>query len=104
MHNFSTVAPKPSALPARPAKAGAPGPQAGAPGLLNVLVGVSRWLTRTACAAHPFQCGFGFAIRTVRASHRLAPTSLRDEILCIIQATRTNDQTGSVAPLPFHHA
>ena len=53
---------------------------------LNVLVGVSRWLTRTACVAHLYQCGFGFAIRTVRASHRLAPTSLRDKNLCIIRA------------------
>ncbi len=29
-----------------------------------------------------------FAVRTVRASHRLAPTSLRDENLCIIRSLR----------------
>ena len=85
MHKFSTAAPKSSALPVRPAKAGAPDPQVGAP---NVPIGVSRWLTRTACVAHLCQCGFGFAIRTVRASHRLAPTSFRDKNLCIIRARR----------------
>ena len=85
MHKFFTAATKPSALTARPAS--------GYPlvGLLNVPVGVSRWLTRTACAAHLCQCGFGFAIRTVRASHRLAPTPLRDENLCIIPARDTGD-------------
>ncbi len=36
MHKFSTAAAKSSVLPARPAKAGTPDPQAGAPGLLNV--------------------------------------------------------------------
>ncbi len=36
---------------------------------VNAPVGVSRWLTRTACAAHLYPCGFGFAILTVRASH-----------------------------------
>ncbi len=84
MHKFSTASPKSSVVlcapPARPASAGAPG-------LLNVPVGVSRWLTRTECVAHLYQCGFGFAIRTVRASHRLAPTSLRDKNLCIIRAS-----------------
>ncbi len=81
MLRFFTAAKKSSALASRPASAGAPDRQAGTPGLLNVLVGVSRWLTRTAWVAHLYQCGFGFAIRTVRASHRLAPTSLRDENL-----------------------
>ncbi len=37
MHKFSTAPTKSSALTARPANAGAPDPQAGAPGLLNVL-------------------------------------------------------------------
>ncbi len=53
MHQFSTAAMKSSALTVLR------DPQAGAPGLLNVPVGVSRWLTRTACAAHFYQCGFG---------------------------------------------
>ena len=89
MHKFSTASTKLSGVrcapPARPAD-GCPDPQAGTPGLLNVLVGVSRWLTRTAWVAHFYPCGFGFAIRTVRASHRLAPTSLRYKNLCIIRA------------------
>ncbi len=37
-------------------------------------VGVSRWLTRTACAAHLYQCGFGFAI-PARIIHRLSSRS-----------------------------
>ncbi len=82
MHKFFTAATQSSGVLCAPPVL--PDPPAGAP---NVPVGVSRWLTRTACAAHLCQCGFGFAIRTVRASHRLAPTSLRDENLCIIRAS-----------------
>ena len=84
MHKFSTAATKSSVVLCAPTAR----PASGYPlvGLLNVLVGVSRWLTRTAWVAHFYQCGFGFAIRTVRASHRLAPTSLRYKNLCIIRA------------------
>ena len=64
MHKFSTSATKSSGVLHRPCD-----PLAGAPGLLNVPVGISRWLTRTACVAHLYQCGFGFAILTARASH-----------------------------------
>ena len=83
MHKFSTATTKSSDLPVRPAKAGAP----------NVPVGVSRWLTRTAQAArflpvwlrfcHPNCSG-----EPLVASHRLAPTSLRDKNLWIIRARR----------------
>ena len=37
MYKFSTTVPKSSDLPVRPTSAGTPDPQAGAPGLLNVL-------------------------------------------------------------------
>jgi len=49
----------------------------------QAVVGVSRWLTRTERAAHFYPCGFAFANLTVRASHRLARTTLRHENLCI---------------------
>ncbi len=49
MHKFSTAPTKSSGV--RCAPPALPDPQAGTPGLLNVLVGVSRWLTRTERAA-----------------------------------------------------
>jgi len=49
MYKFSTAATKSSGVLHRlcDPQASTPDPLAGAPGLLNVPVGVSRWLTRT---------------------------------------------------------
>ncbi len=91
MHKFPTAVTKPSALLHRlcEPQAGAPDPHAGTPGLLNVPVGVSRWLTRTERAAHFLPVWLRFCHPSCSgeplvASHRLAPTSLRDKNLRII--------------------
>ncbi len=82
MHKFFTAATKSSGVLHRLRD-----PQAGAPRPPRPTVGVSRWLTRTERVAILYQCGFGLATLTVRASHRLAPTSLRDKDLCIVRAS-----------------
>ncbi len=72
MHNFSIAEPPPSSERSEEIiRRASVTRKRGCPRSPQPTVGVSRWLTRTACAAHFCQCGFGFAIRTVRASHRL---------------------------------
>ncbi len=77
MHKFSTAATKSFGLTAlRNPQAGAPGTRRGQP-----VADPNR-----TSSTFLYQCGFRIATRTVRASHRLAPTSLRDKNLCIIRA------------------
>jgi len=91
MHKSSTAATKSSGVlcapPARPASAGAPDPQTDAPGLLNVRRGQPvADPNRTSSTTFTGVARFS-AVRTVRASHRLAPTSLRGKNLCIVRAS-----------------
>ena len=80
MHKFSAAADE---IIRRAAPPVLRDPQAGAPGLLNGPEPNER---------HDlYPCGFGFAILTVRASHRLAPTPLRYKNLCIIRAKKKEE-------------